>query len=272
MMRIACLMLALGMFTVAAAAPSDAERVLSSAKKLESSTYWSTVSPECENAFKVATGDKTAAPAKERLKQIRVFKNCLSTQSSQMAALVAESPTAMLLQDAATRPLLEATAEDEAEAAAETAFMGFSFGVGVGISYSEDEIVSEADLGSGNVIIPTKSSRELPRVILESHYYGWCHRPECNAAKFGVGPYFGIVAKSDKLISAFSMGVMVGWKDATPTDRDGFSIGFGVLLDDEIKSLADGFEPGKPLPAGETAIRFEEKPRWSAILFFTRTF
>jgi hypothetical protein len=39
-----------------------------------------------------------------------------------------------------------------------------------------------------------------------------------------------------------------------------------------VKSLAGGFEEGAPLPPGEMAIRFEERSRWSTLLFVTRTF
>ena len=90
--------------------------------------------------------------------------------------------------------------------------------------------------------------------------------------RFGIGPFLGIVAKDENLISAFGTGVMFGWKDPRRGENDGWSIGIGAVLDANVNALAEGFEDGEPLPAGETEIRFEEKSRWSALLFFTRTF
>jgi hypothetical protein len=146
------------------------------------------------------------------------------------------------------------------------------FGVGVGVSYSQDDVVSDADVGAGNIVVSKKNERTQPRVILESHYYGWCHSDNCHLGKFGVGPFIAIVAKDDKLISAFGTGVMLGWKDPKAGEADGWSMGIGAVLDANVKSLASGFEDGKALPVGETSVRFEEKSRWSALLFFTRTF
>lgn len=156
----------------------------------------------------------------------------------------------------------------------EKSFLGLRLGVGVGVSFSEDDVVSDAEIGAGNVIASTKNERQQPRVILESHYYGWTRKGRGDGANrsFGIGPYFGIVAKESDLISAFGTGVMFGWKDPDAGDPRGFSIGIGAVLDAGVKSLARGFEDGKRLPAGETSIRFEEKSRWSALLFFTRTF
>jgi hypothetical protein len=153
-----------------------------------------------------------------------------------------------------------------------TDFMGLNFGVGFGLSHSDDDIISEAEVGADGNIRATKTQTQEPRVILESHYYGWCHTDACNKGARGLGPFFGIVAKDDKLISGFALGGMFGWKNPKDDKSDGFSIGLGAMLDSDVTSLAEGFKEGKPLPAGETAVKFEEKSRWAALIYFTRTF
>lgn len=64
---------------------------------------------------------------------------------------------------------------------------------------------------------------------------------------------------------------MYGFK-AKPSDPDGFSIGIGAILDADVKDLADGFKENQPVPEGETIIRYKSESRWSALIFFTRTF
>jgi hypothetical protein len=240
-------------------------------QNVDSAAFWSGYSVECGEAYRIAFGDPTKTAAAVRHAKVQEFQRCVEGLKSQRAvratALAERADT-----DAALALIAAKAAAAETTSGGQADFLGIRFGVGVGLSYSQDDVVPEAELGAGNVIVATKTERQLPRVIFESHYYGWCKSAKCHNGVFGVGPYFGIVAKTHKLISAFSTGAMFGWKDAKDGDPQGFSVGIGALLDGGVNSLADGFEAGKPLPAGETKIRFEEKARWSAILFFTRTF
>jgi hypothetical protein len=80
-----------------------------------------------------------------------------------------------------------------------------------------------------------------------------------------------VAATEDEVLSGVGIGLMYGRKSKA-ADTDGFSIGLGVILDGKVKDLADGFEENQPPPPGETQVRFEEKARWSALLFVTRTF
>lgn len=224
---------------------------------------------DCEANRVIVMGPKSAHPARARLAAVQRLQECVAEVRSSVVAASGANASAAVLSFQSTEQLLDKKA---AEAGAETDFMGMSFGVGVGVSYSQDKIVSEAEIAADNTIRATKVETQEPRVILESHYFGFCKSARCNEGAFGVGPFFGIVAKDDKLISAFAAGVMVGWKDSKLTNASGFSVGLGAILDSNVKSLAAGFEEGKPLPAGETAPKFTEKSRWGVILFFTRTF
>ncbi len=236
--------------------------------------FWRRFGDECERAYLLSgfgdTMPEGSKPA-DRLAALLEFENCLARFSVELSSQ-AEEPAAILAADSLKNLVREKVDTRKNDESGKVDFLGLRLGVGVGISHSQDDVIPEAVLGSGGVIVATKDDTTLPRVILESHYFGWCKSRSCRAGTKGIGPYFGIVAKSDKLISAFSAGVLFGWKDKTSGDPQGFSIGIGVLLDDDVKSLAKGFEEGRPLPAGETEIRFVEKSRWSGILFFTRTF
>lgn len=243
------------------------------ARMTAEASFWDRFGVDCGNAFQasgLAESTPTNSKPSARLVALAKVDRCIAEFEILLAAQ-AYDPAKVYIADSLAKLPTDSVAAATKDEQGKANFLGLSFGVGVGISYSEDDVISEAQLGPGNVIIATKDDTTLPRVILESHYYDWCNSEACRAGTRGIGPYFGIVAKSDKLISAFSAGVMFGWKDTTRGDQQGFSIGIGALLDDDVKSLADGLEEGKPLPSGET-LRFEEKSRWSAILFFTRTF
>lgn len=257
------------------------------------------VSAECGTAYVTAHDTLGLFPAPERLRAVRKLQECIDQakvkvgqrrreRQPELNATLGPPPAddkakVALLRareaernDQATQVALEAAGESsrklEKTVDGQASFMGINFGVGIGVSFGK-EIVSEAVVGPDNVVRASKRYRQLPRVLLESHYFGWwCSSPACNAGRFGWGPYFGIVTKGDTVLSAVSLGLMMGFRNKDSSDSAGFSVGAGALLDDAVTSLAPGFRDGQPLPAGETAVRYEQKPRWSAILFCTRTF
>jgi hypothetical protein len=219
----------------------------------------------CDQALQVAFDE--SAPVVQRYQAARQARVCIARARAAQSG--SSEAKARLATDPALVAQALAAAEEEVKPAAQ--FLGLNFGVGIGVSYSQDERISEAAIAADGTIRAVKTQTQEPRVILESHYYGWCRSTACEKGRRGIGPFFGIVAKDDKLISAFAAGVMLGWKDDAPTSA-GFSVGIGALLDSDVRSLAKGFETGKPLPVGETEVRYEDKSRWGALLFFTRTF
>lgn len=229
---------------------------------------------DCADAYDKVHGDPKDHPARDRYSAALELEACIENLRAGVVSQTRDigDPDGVRAADIFLRTAAQNNASNKDAFSAQASFMGMAFGVGVGVSFSEDEIVSEAELSPDNLVVATKTESQLPRVVFESHYYGFCHSGKCNAGVFGIGPYFAIVAKSEKLISAFSAGVMFGWRSSKPEASAGFSVGVGALLDSEVKSLASGFQAGKPLPEGETQIRFEEKSRWSALIFFTRTF
>lgn len=146
--------------------------------------------------------------------------------------------------------------------------MGLNFGIGLGFSIGDSDAVDDAEIVNGIVRVKS-SNKEQPRVVFEFHKYMWCK--DAMPGKRGCGPFVAIAATQDKVLSGVGMGVMYGWRESTE-DPEAFSVGAGIILDTKVTNLADGFAANQAPPAGETTVRFEEKSRWSFILFVTRTF
>lgn len=155
------------------------------------------------------------------------------------------------------------------KAQSEVDFMGLNWGVGFGYSYGFDESIDDAEIVNGVVRVKSRK-KEQARAVLEFHKYFWLNDGYKDGTQ-GCGPFVALAAKDDKLLSGVGIGIMYG-KKAKATDSDGFSIGIGILLDNEVKDLADGFKENEEPPEGETSVRFEEKSRWSGLFFVTRTF
>jgi len=267
-----------------APAAGRAQPAASALSGLPERTFSQAATERCKQAHDILVAPPGSHFPRERLAAMEQYRWCLTAArvdegATAPAVVPAGRPTeadrqalAAEARAAAVRSDLQVIGAAAPAAQAGESFLGISFGVGVGVSVAADDIVSEAALGPGNTVVAVKRARQLPRVILETHYYGWCASRACKEGRFGWGPYLAVVAKSDKLISAFSAGLMFGWRNPASPESAGFSIGIGPILDDGVSSLASGFKPGRPLPPGETAIRYEEKARWSLLLFGSRTF
>lgn len=240
--------------------------------RIHESHLWEAVAdaPEsCAPAASVLQRPASETTPGDRYSAALEMRRCLQTLKAKRIGARRKAAAAIA---AEIQPSIDAVDAALAVYAAQQNFRGIAFGVGVGASFSEDEVVAAAEVAADDTIQVTVDESAQPRVILESHYYGFCKTGPCNEARFGVGPYFGIVAKDDKLISAISVGLMFGWQTPDDDKSAGFSVAIGAVLDSDVRSLADGFNAGEPMPEGETAIRFKTESRWSTIIFFTRTF
>ena len=228
--------------------------------------------PACIAAASKLAADETRVF--ERKRQLGILERCVAeARQNRVLALTASGETArssLEQTDALYAGWETLIADAKATNKAASQFQGMSWGVGFGISYAFDDIVSEAEVVDG-VIRSTKDETLAARIVLETHRYMLCNKGR-EQATFGCGP-FGMVATGlEDVLAGVGFGFMFGWKSPDPQKGTGFSLGLGALLDNNVSSLADGFEENAPLPPGETAIRFESKARWSAVLFFTRTF
>lgn len=171
--------------------------------------------------------------------------------------------------DGVLDPFIEELILKEQEAKSEQDFLGLAWGVGVGYSFSFDDAIDGAAIVD-DVVRVSSSKEEEPRIFLESHKYFWCNKNGKDGTR-GCGPFVAVAAKENDVLGGVAIGFMYGRK-AKKADSEGFSIGIGAVLDSGVKDLADGFMVNQAPPGTETAVRFETKSRWSAVLFVTRTF
>lgn len=145
-----------------------------------------------------------------------------------------------------------------------------NWGVGLSVSTKlgrRGQAVEEAQLVNG--IVRVVSERDVvPRLMLERHWY---FTYDFNNPHFRQGIFVGASLLGDKkLMDSVSLGWLVAFK---PNKGDSaiHNLGFGIAVEPYSRALGDGIEPNKPLPAGETAIRYKEKNRMAAVVFYTFT-
>ncbi len=216
------------------------------------------------------TCNKTVTPSTmtvdDRLAYYKAAINCLEFATA--ASMRADEKSSLAIKTA-MEPVLESLQAGAKEAKAQQDFLGVSFGVGFGISYGFSDAVEEAQIVN-NVVRVTKDKREQPRALLEFHKFLRCHNGRVDGTR-GCGPFVAVAASQDELLQGVGAGWMWGWK-AKAGESDGFAIGIGAILDAKVKDLGSGFKDGEAPPPGETEVRYEEKSRWSGLLFFTKSF
>jgi hypothetical protein len=207
----------------------------------------------------------------ERDNVLKIIEGCIKSANAaaSVSAIRKNDLNAKLAVDVALLPETEKIKKEIEGNTSETEFMGLNWGLGFGYSFSDDEAIDDAEIVDGVVRVKS-NKKDQPRVVLEFHKYLWCNDQAKNGTR-GCGPFVAVAATQDDILSGVGMGFMYGFK-AKPSDPEGFSIGIGAILDADIKDLADGFKENQPVPTGETAIRYKSESRWSALIFFTRTF
>lgn len=193
---------------------------------------------------------------------------CVSEGRAALMAADAD-PDARLRARDLLQPMTDEAAQLKKQAESEVEFMGLSWGLGFGFSFSSDELVDDAVVVNGVVKVKSQKKQQ-PRAVMEMHKYFWCNDGYTDG-KRGCGPFIAVAATADKVLSGVGFGFMYGVKRGAG-DSDGFSIGVGAILDGNARDLAEGFKVDQPLPPGETTVRFEDKARWSALVFATMTF
>jgi hypothetical protein len=220
----------------------------------------------CERPDPQVSKNKTVV---ERANDARGYERCMERTFGIINAATRQSEDVAAVEKI-QRAVMTDVARLREDAEADEDFLGLKWGVGLGLSLGDD-FVEEAKLVDG-VVRVTKDNSDQARVVFEYHKLFWCN-DQGKSAERGCGPFVAAAATEEDVLSGVGLGFMFGWRapKAKPGD-EGFAIGFGFVLDNDVKALADGFEEGQPLPAGETDIRVEEKGRTSFLLFVTRTF
>ena len=195
-----------------------------------------------------------------------VFVSCLLMGAPH--AWGQESPAAQGAQEASP---------DEKKAAEDTInkqFLGIEFGLGLGftVDISAGDRVEEAEVVNG-VVRLTKTSNVRPRILLETHYFFEFdaedhvvdfggRRIKIRQADIGMGPFVAIQGSDQQVLEAIAFGYMIGFKRS---ESSSLNLGFGLALDPDVKTLGSGLEADKPLPAGETEIRYRQEGRWGIV-------
>jgi hypothetical protein len=148
--------------------------------------------------------------------------------------------------------------------------------LGAGLSFTIDvgkrDRVTDAEVVNGIVRIKNADNSRA-RLMLESHYF---FKPNAKLLgldhqMWGIGPFVAIQGGSDNIIEAIGMGLMIGFR-RLPTESKSFNLGVGFVVDPNVKVLGDGIVRDKPLPAGETEIRFKEDSQAGIMVLASFTF
>jgi len=193
------------------------------------------------------------------------------TTTSRQATAAAKTATLDVDTARATvATLREAEAKDRQDALAD-----FKKGAGLGISIvmgSNDDAIEEAVVVNSRVTV-TRRSKDNVRATVEIHQFLTpsmfrrgglkqeiedCGEDPTDCPLFGFGPFAAIQVADDNAISSAGLGLMFGLR-SDPRKESSFNVGIGLVWDNRVKTLAKGFVEGQALPAGETAIRFEER-------------
>lgn len=158
-------------------------------------------------------------------------------------------------------------------------FGGIDFGGGISftLDIGTSDRISDAALVDGIVRVNDENNGRA-RIMLESHYFftpwqdvGWLDLKNKQAEKqWGWGPFIALQPGTDDVIEAVGMGVMFGARRGAGDDS--FNLGFGFVVDPNTRILGEGLTVNKPLPAGETAIRYKEEMQTGFLILSSFSF
>jgi hypothetical protein len=186
-----------------------------------------------------------------------------------------------------------------AEATFQEKLTGFGFAGGIAAVFMNGEKeVANAQVNNGILNVDYKSDDRLGG-ILETHYlfgdltvFGGSGRKAAKLAAiksaieggqnlsvsdFAPGIMVG-AELGENAIRSLGLGVIFSWRriqvDSAGklTPKLAFNIGIMALIEQNVKMLASGFEDGKPLPTGQTAVRFKEDSRTGFAVTFSAGF
>lgn len=165
--------------------------------------------------------------------------------------------------------------------AEERDFNGLKLGVGLSLTLDtgSHDRVNDAELVNGIVRVKDEDNARA-RIMLESHYFfamDNCPTPAklMAGARCGMGPFVAIQPGDKEIVQAAALGWMFGFERLGPKGENtgkSWNIGIGAVFDPNTKTLGDGLEPNKPLPAGETTIRYKERAQKGVVILTSFTF
>jgi hypothetical protein len=179
-----------------------------------------------------------------------------------------------------------------------TEWGGLGWGIGLAANFDvTGKRVVNASVVNNLVRVDDATSNVNVGFVLEAHYFlrDWtlsnltgkkapCSRTEGDryCMEVATGPFVAVqvgngtsAVPGDKdIITAYALGWMVGLRHPhlTTSDTSSWNFGVGVRVDPSTKLLGDGIVANQPLPAGETAIRYKNEPRFGLMLLSSFSF
>jgi len=155
---------------------------------------------------------------------------------------------------------------------AEKKFLGIDWSLGIFASFDfgSDMRVDDAEVINGVVRVTDESSVSLG-LALDAHYFWPVHKNTDGKAMVGSGPFLAIQTSGEDVIDSWALGAMVGLR-RDPNSAISFNLGLGLRVEPGVKTLGDGIEENKPLPEGETEIRFKETDMTGIVVMFSASF
>jgi hypothetical protein len=191
------------------------------------------------------------------------------------ALVLASSSAAMAAPAEATDTAVKAENQQE--------FHGLNLGVGLSLTLDtgSHDRVNDAEIVAGLVRVKDEENARA-RIMLESHYFFFpgSENPtpeEWDGSFFGVkrkdwgvGPFVAIQPGEGEIVQAAALGLMVGFRQ--PEGGRSWNVGVGIVYDPNTKTLGDGLAPNRPLPAGETQIRYKERAQKGVVILTSFSF
>ena len=197
---------------------------------------------------------------------------CLSHLAIQVTAQPAPSETAPATAPTAPREMVtvetvdgpkpvDRSVYDRLNAERTTNFLDY---LGVGLSLTIDlgdhDRVEDASIVNGIVRI-NDDSNVRPRFMGELHFALKCENPailvdgekRCNPYERSGGLFVAVLPGSENIVEAVGLGWM--WRLPDKLADRALNIGLGIVVDENVEVLGEGFEPNMPPPPGETEIR-----------------
>lgn len=229
----------------------------------------------CIDFETVARADVPGKKAiRARAKAAEEYRACVEREAAAIRIWAVRNAGGYAFSAAAADDYLDAQLGEaeslERRSAAAAEFLGMKWGIGFGVSIAMEDHIEVAEIFDG-VIRVTEDRSDLPRAVFEFHHYFGCTR-QGEKLQTGCGFFGAVASTSDEVLSGVGAGFMYGWRSEESENPRGLSIGVGAIFDGNIRTLADGFEVGRPLPPGATSIGYETKSRWSYLIIFSRSF
>jgi len=148
-------------------------------------------------------------------------------------------------------------------------FLGLNFGYGFALVHYNDELVDKATVVNGIIVAESTKENEA-KIVLEFHSIKYKSKDENS----GHGPFAALLVGDGDILNGLGFGWLYATKNTQKNSDSGsgFSFGLGVVIENDVKQLADGFKVGGALPTGETDVRYIEKDEISSFLFMSSNF